>query len=113
MRRVRFKMRQMMLAILALGMMCGGGELARRHIWSAKEPEPPEWPWFPGPMNHFEVTYVNMDDVAKGIKPPRTRSVLYWNPKKTAAPQKPKPSTVTKEVRQLKLVPDRSADPKP
>ncbi len=102
-----------MLGILAVGMLCGGGELARRHFLTVKEPEPPDWPWFPGAMNHFETTFVNMDDVAKGINPPRKRTVSYLNPKQKAVRPKPEPRPVTKIVRKMTLIPQSRSDAKP
>ena len=109
--RIRWTLRRMMLVIFALGFVCGGAELARRHFW--REPEPPEWPWFKGGMNHFEVIYTNMDDVQKGIKPPRTRSVLFYDPKKVPHAKPMQANKPMVDKKQMILVRPASEQTKP
>ncbi len=111
MRRPHYTLKRLMLAVLIVGLSCGGVELGRRQFY--REPEPPEWPWFPGAMNHFEITYINMNDVKRGIKPPRTRSILHWPKQQSAKPAQARPKPVKQVRRAMTLIPPEPTEVKP
>ncbi len=74
--RVRWTVRKLMVVVAVVAVLLAGVELVRRWV----KPGPPlPWPWgAPAQLvNHDSLLYVNMEDVRRGIDPPRAKWVHF------------------------------------
>ncbi|QEH37645.1 hypothetical protein OJF2_62360 [Aquisphaera giovannonii] len=99
MRRIRFTIRRLMAITAAACVTAAGLVQIRRDLtpppavpWSPPSLEPPAGPWFPRPMNHGEISFVNMEDDEKGVRPPRVITLRdSWGDLRFRPPPAPPP----------------------
>ncbi len=98
MRRLRFSIRQLIIAVAVAALVLWGGRLARDHFWPPPPPpipapELPEGLWFPYPNPPSTIDrriYFNMDDSANKIHPPRTIVFVLDRAKRRWVREEPK-----------------------